>query len=148
MNTWNRQFWIFDLNQLINRINILYIYIYIENEQVVNRINKIHYSIHEWRFNAKSYLILITRQCFKVQFSPLVTLRPKYSTFGKKFNFNLGSYPPKNFLWASRLWVGRRNKPIISYVTKKDEKKNPGTNGLRTIINIIDFSKETFCWSY
>ena len=29
-----------------------------------------------------------------------------------------------------RLWVGRRKEPILSYVTKNDEKKNPGTNGL------------------
>ena len=29
----------------------------------------------------------------------------------------------KKFLWASRLWVGRRKEPILSYVTKNGEKK-------------------------
>ena len=28
----------------------------------------------------------------------------------------------KNFLWASRLWVGRRKEPILGYVPKNDEK--------------------------
>ena len=30
----------------------------------------------------------------------------------------------KNFLWGSRLWVGRRKEPILGYVQKNDEKKN------------------------
>ena len=30
----------------------------------------------------------------------------------------------KNFLWASRLWVGRRKEPILGYVPKNDEKNN------------------------
>ena len=29
-----------------------------------------------------------------------------------------------------RLWVGRRKEPILGYVSKNYEKKNPGTNGL------------------
>ena len=29
----------------------------------------------------------------------------------------------KNFLWSSRLWVGRRKEPILGYVPKKDEKR-------------------------
>ena len=29
----------------------------------------------------------------------------------------------KNFLWASRLWVGRRKEPILDYVPKNDKKK-------------------------
>ena len=28
----------------------------------------------------------------------------------------------KNFLWASRLWVGRRKEPILGYVPKNDKK--------------------------
>ena len=36
----------------------------------------------------------------------------------------------KNFLWASRLWVGRRKEPILGYVPKNDEKKNSGGTGL------------------
>ena len=46
--------------------------------------------------------------------------------------------PQKNFLWALRLWVGRRKEPSLSYVTKNDEIKNPGTTGL--IILLTDFS--------
>ena len=42
----------------------------------------------------------------------------------------------KNFLWASRLWVGGWKEPVLSYVKKINEKKNPGTNGL-----IIEFLK-------
>ena len=30
----------------------------------------------------------------------------------------------KNFLWASRLWVGRRKEAFLGYVPKNDEKKN------------------------
>ena len=33
-------------------------------------------------------------------------------------------------LCVHTLWVGRRKEPILSYVPKSDEKKNPGTNGL------------------
>ena len=29
----------------------------------------------------------------------------------------------KNFLWALRLWVGRRKEPILDYVPKNDEKR-------------------------
>ena len=29
----------------------------------------------------------------------------------------------KNFLWVSRLWVGRRKEPILGYDPKNDEKK-------------------------
>ena len=37
----------------------------------------------------------------------------------------------KNFLWASRLWVGRRKEPILGYVSKNyKKKKNSGTKVL------------------
>ena len=29
-----------------------------------------------------------------------------------------------------KIIIGRRKEPILSYVTKNDEKNNPGTNGL------------------
>ena len=29
----------------------------------------------------------------------------------------------KNFLWASRLWFGRRKEPILGYVPKNDDKR-------------------------
>ena len=37
----------------------------------------------------------------------------------------------KNFLWASRLQVGRRKEPILGYVPKNDEKKNLVHKGLK-----------------
>ena len=37
----------------------------------------------------------------------------------------------KNFLWASRLWFGRRKEPLLGYISKINMKQNSGTNGLR-----------------
>ena len=50
--------------------------------------------------------------------------RPKYRTLDQNFDFNLRRDHQKNFLWASRLWVGRRKEPILGNVPKNDEKKN------------------------
>ena len=38
----------------------------------------------------------------------------------------------KIFLWASRLWVGRRKEPTLGYVEKLRKKKNSGSKGLNT----------------
>ena len=46
-----------------------------------------------------------------------------YGTVKQKFDFNLRSDHEKNFLWASRLWVGRRKEPILGYVLKNYNKK-------------------------
>ena len=35
------------------------------------------------------------------------------SSFSKNFHFYLRRDHQKNFLWASQLWVGRRNEPIL-----------------------------------
>ena len=40
----------------------------------------------------------------------------------------------KNFLWASRLWVGRQKEPILGYVPKNDEKNNSVHKGLKALI--------------
>ena len=40
-----------------------------------------------------------------------------------KFQFYFKKGSSKNFLWASRLWVGRRKEPILGYVLKNDKKK-------------------------
>ena len=53
-------------------------------------------------------------------------------TFTKNFDFNLRRDYQKKFLWASRLWVGRRKEPISGYVPKNNEEKNSG--GLRLTI--------------
>ena len=44
--------------------------------------------------------------------------------FSPKFQFYFKKGSSKNFLWASRLWVGRRKEPILGYVPKNDEKNN------------------------
>ena len=49
----------------------------------------------------------------------------------KIFIFILEGVIKKKFLWASRLWVGRRKEVILGYVPKKKlEKKNAGSKGL------------------
>ena len=53
------------------------------------------------------------------------------ASFSKTFDFNFRRDHQKNFLWASRLWVGRRKELILGYVPKNDEKKNSGGKGLR-----------------
>ena len=37
----------------------------------------------------------------------------------------------ENFLWSSRLWVGRRKERFLDYVLKKRRKKNSRGKGLR-----------------
>ena len=54
---------------------------------------------------------------------PTSAQRLIYRTLGYNFNFNLGRDYKKKFLCASRLLVCRRKEPILSYVTKNDEKK-------------------------
>ena len=56
--------------------------------------------------------------------------------FHWNFNSILRSDHQKNFLWASRLWVGRRKVPILGYVPKKDEKKNSVHKGLMKIFKL------------
>ena len=53
------------------------------------------------------------------------------ASFSKTFDFNLRRDHQKNFLWASRLWVGSHKEPILGYVPKNDEKKNSGGKGLK-----------------
>ena len=43
--------------------------------------------------------------------------------------FNLRRDHQKNFLWASRLWVGRRKEPILGYVPKNDENRISSIKG-------------------
>ena len=48
---------------------------------------------------------------------------------------NLRRDRQKNFLWASRLWVGRRKEPVLGDVPKNYEKKNLFHKGLICCIN-------------
>ena len=47
-------------------------------------------------------------------------------TLTKNFDLNLRRDHQKIFLWAARIWVGRRQEPILGYVPKNDEKNNLG----------------------
>ena len=38
----------------------------------------------------------------------------------QNFDFKIRRVHKKNFLWASRLWVGRWKEPILGYVPKKE----------------------------
>ena len=52
--------------------------------------------------------------------------------FGQNFDFKIRRDQGKNFLWAPRLWVGRRQEPILGYVSKIDRKNNSDHKGLRS----------------
>ena len=64
------------------------------------------------------------------------------ASFSKFFDFNLRRDHQKKFLWASRLWVGRRKEPILGYVSKNDEKNNSGGKGLKTAQNLVTEHRE------
>ena len=53
--------------------------------------------------------------------------------FDRNFNSILRRDHQKNFLWASRLWVGRRKERILRYLSKNDE-KNLVYKGLNAIV--------------
>ena len=46
--------------------------------------------------------------------------------FHRNINSILRRDHQKNFLWASRLWVGRQKAHILGYVPKNDKKKEFG----------------------
>ena len=58
-----------------------------------------------------------------------VAKRALYGTFSQDFYFNLRRDHQKNFLWPSRLWVGRRNEHILGYAPKNYEKIIPAGKG-------------------
>ena len=49
----------------------------------------------------------------------------------QNFDSKIRSDHQKNFLWVSRLWVGKGKKLISGYVSKNCEKKNSGTKRLK-----------------
>ena len=73
--------------------------------------------LYRWRCKAKG----LTHYCLTG------TL---FSSRSANFDFNLRRDHQKTFLWASRLWVGRRKEPILGYVQKNYERNNSGSNGL------------------
>ena len=50
-------------------------------------------------------------------------LHPIARTFGRLY-FTIRRDHRKKFLWAPRLWVGRRKEAILGYITKIDGKQN------------------------
>ena len=71
----------------------------------------------------------ILRSCVPCVHS-LSTVFCIYATQCQNFDFNMRRDHQKNFLWASRLWVGGRKELILGYVPKNYERKNSGSNGL------------------
>ena len=77
----------------------------------------------------------------------MIKLTPFLASFSKTFDFNFRRNHQKKFLWASRLWVGRRKEPILAYVQKNNEKKNSGGKWLKLLI--VDFiSLPSLIWNY
>ena len=71
----------------------------------------------------------ITKLSHKI-LNPLAPRRTQVSPFTEISILFLRRDHQKNFLWTSRLWVGRRKEPILGYVPKNDEKKNFVHKGL------------------
>ena len=69
-------------------------------------------------------------------------------TFSKTFGFNFRRDHQKIFLWASRLWVGRRKEPILGYVSKNDVKKNSGGKGLNMVVILVNRSNNQSILNY
>ena len=55
----------------------------------------------------------------------------EFITYCQNVDFKIRRDHQKHFLWASRLWVGRRKEPILGYVSKNYERKNSGSKGLK-----------------
>ena len=52
--------------------------------------------------------------------------------FDWNFDFKIKRDHEKNFLWALRLWVGRRQKPVLGYIYLENWwKNNSGHKGLK-----------------
>ena len=50
----------------------------------------------------------------------------------------------KKFLWASRLWVGRRLEPILGYVPKNDETNNLVHKGLKVAFKLMIWAENVW----
>ena len=63
--------------------------------------------------------------------------RAKYGILSQNLQFNLRRDPRINILWASRLWVCRRQEPILGYITKTYEEKNSGSGEFKSYIVVV-----------
>ena len=90
----------------------------------------------------------------------LISIKPfnAQEDTGVPFHWNFNSIlrrdHQKIFLWASRLWVGRRKEPILGYVPKNDEKNNLVHKGLKKIsklhypFNALEDTGGPFHWNF
>ena len=95
-------------------------------------------------FKLPSNHLMRKKKCFHIErlFLTITCHRPIYGTFGQNFLFQFIEGSQKKFLWASRLWVGRRKEPISGYVMKNDEKNYSAANGLiKSSLNIDKYKK-------
>ena len=53
----------------------------------------------------------------------------------------------KKFLWASRLWVGRRQDSLLRFIAKSDEKLNSGVKALNSEAKFWKFRVYNKCVS-
>ena len=63
--------------------------------------------------------------------------------FGQNFDLKIRRDDEQKFLWAPRLWVCRRKKPILGYISKIYGKNNSGHKGLSN--NIPDIISQFIC---
>ena len=56
-------------------------------------------------------------------------LRDEFVTYCQNFDFKKRRDHQKNFLWATRLWVGRRKEPILDYGPKNEKKRIQAVKG-------------------
>ena len=79
----------------------------------------------------KNFELAIKETLEALVFNPLEPRRTQVSPITEISILFWEGIIKKNFLWASRLWVGRRKEPILGYVPKNYEKKNSVHKGLR-----------------
>ena len=70
--------------------------------------------------------------------NPLVTGPLYLACMTKNFDLKKRRDHRKNFLWSSRLWIGRRYEPLLSYIPEFNWKQNSGTNWLNFISNVCN----------
>ena len=62
---------------------------------------------------------------------PFESQRRVFSTFDQNFDFKIRRDHQKNFLWAPRLWVGRRYRSLLWVISHRStESSTPGLKGL------------------
>ena len=99
-------------------------------------------------FSVLVYIVIIvwceSSYMISLNFNPLL---PRVLNIGRLTKISISikeGIIKKNFLWASRLWVGRRLEPILGYVPKNDETNNLVHKGLKKM-KFIKISLTIYC---